>query len=350
MKTTISLVEKSRINETDFDQLVFGRTFADHMFVAEYADSQWKSADILPYGKLEFHPALMSLHYGQSIFEGLKAFKGKDGKVRIFRPYENFKRMNISAERMAMPLIPEEIFMDNLKSIIDIDRAWVPEKEGYSLYIRPFMFGTDEYLGVSPSKTYKFLIINSPVGSYYSKPLRVKIETEYIRAAKGGVGYSKNAGNYAGSLYPTAKAMEEGFDQLIWTDAKEHRYVEEAGTMNIMFMIDGKLVSAAPSTSILDGITRKSIIQIAKDWNIPVEERNIEVKEVIEGIQSGNIQEAFGAGTAAVITHINEIGYLGKTYQLPETNENSFSNKVYKEINDIKLGLIPDRHQWIVEV
>ncbi|MFM1912713.1 MAG: hypothetical protein RIR51_551 [Bacteroidota bacterium] len=350
MKTSISQVVESRINRIDFDNLIFGRTFADHMYVAEYANGDWQSSKIVPYGPMEFQPALMSIHYGQSIFEGLKAYKGKDGKVRIFRPEDNFNRLNISAERMAMPLVPREIFMDNLKELIKLDSAWVPEKEGYSLYIRPFMFGTDEYLGVSPSKTYRFMIINSPVGAYYSKPLRVKIETEYIRAAKGGVGYSKNAGNYAGSLYPTAKAVSEGYDQLIWTDAKEHKYIEEAGTMNIMFMIDGKLVSAAPSTSILDGITRRSIIQIAKDWGIEVEERSISVEELIEGIESGKVQEAFGAGTAAVITHISEIGYKGKNYQLPETPKDAFTLKVLKEINDLKLGLIPDRYNWILEI
>ncbi len=350
MKTSISQVVESRINRIDFDNLIFGRTFADHMYIAEYANGDWQSSKIVPYGPMEFQPALMSIHYGQSIFEGLKAYKGKDGKVRIFRPEDNFNRLNISAERMAMPLVPREIFMDNLKELIKLDSAWVPEKEGYSLYIRPFMFGTDEYLGVSPSKTYRFMIINSPVGAYYSKPLRVKIETEYIRAAKGGVGYSKNAGNYAGSLYPTAKAVSEGYDQLIWTDAKEHKYIEEAGTMNIMFMIDGKLVSAAPSTSILDGITRRSIIQIAKDWGIEVEERSISVEELIEGIESGKVNEAFGAGTAAVITHISEIGYKGKNYQLPETPKDAFTLKVLKEINDLKLGLIPDRYNWILEI
>ena len=350
MKTSISQVVESRINRIDFDNLIFGRTFADHMYIAEYANGDWQSSKIVPYGPMEFQPALMSIHYGQSIFEGLKAYKGKDGKVRIFRPEDNFNRLNISAERMAMPLVPREIFMDNLKELIKLDSAWVPDKDGYSLYIRPFMFGTDEYLGVSPSKTYRFMIINSPVGAYYSKPLRVKIETEYIRAAKGGVGYSKNAGNYAGSLYPTAKAVSEGYDQLIWTDAKEHKYIEEAGTMNIMFMIDGKLVSAAPSTSILDGITRRSIIQIAKDWGIEVEERSISVEELIEGIESGKVKEAFGAGTAAVITHISEIGYKGKNYQLPETPKDAFTLKVLKEINDLKLGLIPDRYNWILEI
>ncbi len=249
-----------------------------------------------------------------------------------------------------MPEVPYDYFMKGLEEVIKIDHQWIPDIPGCSLYIRPFMFGTDEYLGVSPSKTYRFMIINSPVGAYYSKPLRVKIETEYIRAAKGGVGYSKNAGNYAGSLYPTAKAVSEGYDQLIWTDAKEHKYIEEAGTMNIMFMIDGKLVSAAPSTSILDGITRRSIIQIAKDWGIEVEERSISVEELIEGIESGKVNEAFGAGTAAVITHISEIGYKGKNYQLPETPKDAFTLKVLKEINDLKLGLIPDRYNWILEI
>ncbi len=350
MKTSISQIVESKLNQIDLENIIFGRTFADHMYIAEYANGEWQTSKIVPYGPMEFQPALMSLHYGQSIFEGLKAYRGKDGTIHVFRPQDNFNRMNISAERMAMPLIPEEIFMGGLKELINLDRNWVPNKEGYSLYIRPFMFGTDEYLGVSPSQTYKFMIITSPVGAYYSKPLRVKIETEYIRAAKGGVGYSKNAGNYAGSLYPTAKAVKEGYDQLIWTDANEHKYIEEAGTMNILFVMEDKLASAPPSTSILDGITRRTIIQIAKDWGIEVEERRISIDEIIEGIENGKVEEVFGAGTAAVITHISEIGYKGKNYQLPPTKEGAFTKRVYDEINQIKLGLTTDKHQWVLSI
>ena len=224
-------VAKSRIDEIDFDNLVFGRSFADHMFVADYKNGEWTDIRIVPFAPMEFSPANMTLHYGQSIFEGLKAFKNEDGEVLVFRPDQNAKRINKSAVRMCMPEIPEEIFMEGLAELLKIDGAWVPTKAGCSLYVRPFMFATDEYVGVSPSQTYRFIIFNCPVGTYYSKPLKVWVETKYIRSAEGGVGFAKNAGNYGGSLYPAKLAQERGYDQLIWTDAKEHQFIEEAGTM-----------------------------------------------------------------------------------------------------------------------
>ena len=230
MEIQIQPIGKSRIDEVDFNNLAFGRSFADHMLVAEYADGAWQSMKIQPYGPLSYQPAMMSIHYGQSIFEGMKGYRSAKGDVLVFRPEENFKRFNKSAVRMCMPEIPEEIFLGGLKKLLEIDNAWVPNKEGCSLYIRPFMFATDEYVGVSPSTTYKFIIFNCPVGSYYSKPLKVRVETEYIRAAKGGVGFAKNAGNYGSSLFATQKAMQAGYDQIIWTDAATHQYVEEAGT------------------------------------------------------------------------------------------------------------------------
>jgi len=279
MEIQIHPISKSRINEVDFNNLAFGRSFADHMLVAEYADGAWQSMTIQPYGPLSYQPAMMSIHYGQSIFEGMKGYRSSKGDVLVFRPQENFKRFNNSAVRMCMPEVPEDIFLGGLKKLLEIDNAWVPEKEGCSLYIRPFMFATDEYVGVSPSTSYKFIIFNCPVGSYYSKPLKVRVETEYIRAAKGGVGFAKNAGNYGGSLFPTQKAMQAGYDQIIWTDAATHQYVEEAGTMNLMFIINGALVTAPTGDTILDGVTRKSVIQIAKDWGVEVQERLLSVKE-----------------------------------------------------------------------
>jgi branched-chain amino acid aminotransferase len=350
MKIQIQPTPSSRIDQVDFDHLVFGRTFADHMLVAEYADGAWQNVTIQPYGPLSYQPAMMSLHYGQAIFEGMKGFRSAGGDIQVFRPEENLKRFNKSAVRMCMPEVPEEIFLDGLRTLLKLDQAWVPAKEGCSLYIRPFMFATDEYVGVSPSTTYKFIIFNCPVGSYYTKPLRVRVETEYIRAAKGGVGFSKNAGNYGGSLFPTQNAIKEGYDQIIWTDAATHQYVEEAGTMNLLFVVDGKLVTAPTGDTILDGVTRKSVLQIAKDWGMDVQERPLSIKELIAGIQGGSVTEAFGAGTAAVIAPIATIGFEGVDYHLPARNEADFSMKVFTEINKIKVGEIPDTRGWIWKV
>ena len=350
MEIQIQPIGKSRIDEVDFNNLAFGRSFADHMLIAEYANGAWQSMTIQPYGPLSYQPAMMSIHYGQSIFEGMKGYRSSKGDVLVFRPQENLKRFNKSAVRMCMPEVPEEIFLGGLKKLLEIDQAWVPDKEGCSLYIRPFMFATDEYVGVSPSTTYKFIIFNCPVGSYYSKPLKVRVETEYIRAAKGGVGFAKNAGNYGGSLFPTQKAMQAGYDQIIWTDAATHQYVEEAGTMNLMFMVGGSLVTAPTGDTILDGVTRKSVIQIAKDWGIDVQERQLSVKELVSGIVDGSVTEAFGAGTAAVIAPIQIIGFEGKDYQLPDKKESDFSSKVFTEINQIRLGEIEDTRGWVWKV
>jgi len=350
MEIQIQPIGKSRIDEVDFNNLAFGRSFADHMLIAEYANGAWQSMTIQPYGPLSYQPAMMSIHYGQSIFEGMKGYRSAKGDVLVFRPQENLKRFNKSAVRMCMPEVPEEIFLGGLKKLLEIDQAWVPDKEGCSLYIRPFMFATDEYVGVSPSTTYKFIIFNCPVGSYYSKPLKVRVETEYIRAAKGGVGFAKNAGNYGSSLFATQKAMQAGYDQIIWTDAATHQYVEEAGTMNLMFMVGGSLVTAPTGDTILDGVTRKSVIQIAKDWGINVQERQLSVKELVSGILDGSVTEAFGAGTAAVIAPIQIIGFEGKDYQLPDKKESDFSSKVFTEINQIRLGEINDTRGWVWKV
>jgi branched-chain amino acid aminotransferase len=350
MEIQIHPIVKSRIDEIDFDNLAFGRSFADHMLVAEYANGAWQSMTIQPYGPLSYQPAMMSIHYGQSIFEGMKGYRSAKGDVLVFRPQENLKRFNKSACRMCMPEVPEEIFLGGLKKLLEIDHAWVPDKAGCSLYIRPFMFATDEYVGVSPSTTYKFIIFNCPVGSYYTKPLKVRVETEYIRAGKGGVGFAKNAGNYGSSLLPTQKAMQAGYDQIIWTDAATHQYVEEAGTMNLMFIVDGALVTAPIGDTILDGVTRKSVMQIAKDWGIDVQERQLSVKELVGGILDGSVTEAFGAGTAAVIASIQTIGFDGKDYQLADKKESDFSSKVLHEINQIKLGEIADTRGWLWKV
>jgi branched-chain amino acid aminotransferase len=343
-------IEKSRIDAVDFNNLVFGRSFADHMLSVDYKDGEWQTPQIVPFGPISYSPAMMSLHYGQAIFEGMKAYKNADGEIFVFRPEENWKRLNKSAFRMCMPEVPEEVFMDGLAELLRLDAAWIPTAEGSSMYIRPFMFSTDEYVGVSPSKTYKFMIFTCPVGAYYTKPIRVRVETQYIRAAHGGVGFSKNAGNYGGSLYPTKLAVDAGYDQIIWTDASEHKYVEEAGTMNLMFMIDGVLVTAPTGDTILDGVTRKSILQVARDWGMKVEERALSIKELTEGITSGKVQEVFGAGTAAVIAPISTVGYEGVDYDLPERAADAFSRRVFTEIDGIKTGKIADTRGWVMKV
>jgi branched-chain amino acid aminotransferase len=350
LQIDIHPIEKSRIDTVDFDNLIFGRSFSDHMLSVDYQNGEWQTPQIIPFGDITFSPAMMSLHYGQAIFEGMKAYKSPTGEILVFRPEENWKRLNKSAERMCMPPVPEEIFMEGLSELLRLDSDWIPTKEGGSMYIRPFMFSTDGYVGVSPSKGYKFMIFTCPVGSYYTKPIRVRVETKYIRAAHGGVGFSKNAGNYGASLYPTKLAVDAGYDQIIWTDASEHQYVEEAGTMNLMFMIDGKLVTAPTGDTILDGVTRKSVIQVARDMGIEVEERKLSVKELTEGIVSGRVQEVFGAGTAAVIAPIATIGYDGVDYELPERPADAFSRRVFTEIDNIKTGKIADTRGWVMVV
>lgn len=341
---------QSRLGELDLDKLIFGRTFSDHMFVADFDGTEWTDARIEPYGDMPFKPALMPLHYGQAIFEGMKAYKSAEGEVLTFRPLDNARRLNRSAQRLCMAEVPEDLFMNGLTELLRLDAGWVPQRDNYSLYIRPFLFATDEYIGVAPSKTYRFVIFTCPVQAYYSKPVKVKVETEYVRAAPGGTGAAKCAGNYAGSLYPTKLAQEAGYDQLIWTDGVEHKYVEEAGTMNFMFVINGTLVTPAVSDSILDGITRKSIVQVARDWGMPVEERRVSVEEIITGIENGTVQEAFGAGTAAVVSLIHAIGFEGTDYALPEIKADSFANRVKAYLDDVKYGRIADPHGWVLRV
>ncbi len=346
----IRKTQHSRIAEVDFSNLVFGRSFSDHMLVSIYSDGQWGQNQIIPYGNLSLSPATAALHYGQTIFEGMKAYRSPEGEVLLFRPFDNWKRFNLSAQRMCMPPVPEEIFIGGLQELIRLDSDWVPEGAGQSLYIRPYMFASDEYIGVKPSDTYYFVILTCPVGNYYSKPVKVKVEKEYIRAAEGGVGAAKCGGNYGGSLYPAKLAQQEGYDQLIWTDAKEHLYVEESGTMNVMFVIDGKLITPAVSSSILDGVTRKSIIAVAEYWNIPVEQRRVSVAEVIDAAREGRLDAAFGAGTAAVVSPFSHIAYEGVDYALPELTESSFPVRVKDFLEKLRTGRSEDIFGWNLRV
>lgn len=341
---------ESKISQVDFRNIQFGKIYSDHMFIADYDGKQWRELRIEPFSDLSMSPAMSALHYGQSIFEGLKAYKNDSGEALIFRPDRNAARFNTSAVRMCMPELPEEIFLGGLRELIKLDHEWIPDRPGTSLYIRPFMIATDEYIGVRPSLTYRFMIFTGPVGAYYSKPVRVKVEKKFVRAADGGTGAAKTAGNYAGSLYPAQLALEEGYDQLIWTDAKSHEYIEEAGTMNIMLVIDGTLVTPPTSGSILDGITRESILTLARDWGMDVEVRRVSVREIMQAIQDKRLQEAFGAGTAATVAHIQAIGNDGVDYELPPVEQREFSNKVLTALDDIKYGRAKDPHGWIMKV
>ena len=348
--TKITLVNKSRINEIDFNNLPFGKHFTDHMLVADYEDGEWKHVEILPYQPLTFDPTIVALHYGQSIFEGIKAYKRDDGSAYIFRPQDNFKRFNTSAERMCMPSVPEEIFIGGMKKLIEIDKDWIPTVKDSSLYIRPFMFATDTIIGVKPSEKYKFLILLSPSGAYYSEPMKILVEEEYTRAAPGGVGFAKNAGNYAASLIAAKKAKEKGCDQVLWTDACEHKWLQEVGTMNVMFIVDN--VAITPSLdegTILNGVTRNSVITVLKEMNIKVEERRINVDELIESYKQGKFQEAFGTGTAATISPISELKYRDFSMGF-DVNSFKIAAEINKRLIEIRNGSAPDNHGWLVKI
>ncbi|MEQ8625675.1 MAG: branched-chain amino acid aminotransferase [Vicingaceae bacterium] len=346
----IEKISNSRLPSIDFNNLRFGKEFSDHMFIAEYDHGQWGDAKIIPFQHLSFSPAACVFHYGQAIFEGLKANKTKDGRILLFRPEQNFARLNHSAERMCMPKVPDSFFLDGIKELVRLDEAWIPEGDGQSMYIRPFLIADDEFLGVKPSERYKFMVITSPTSNYYSGAVSVKIESNYSRAAMGGIGAAKAAANYAASLYPAQIAKKQGYDQLIWTDAKEHKYIEESGTMNLMLVINNTLITPALSGTILPGITRDSILHLAKHWGMNVEERSIEVAELIGGLKAGKIDEAFGVGTAATIAPIKNVGFEEKDYGLSDFKDWKFANKAKDYLESVKRGDISDEFGWTVEV
>jgi branched-chain amino acid aminotransferase len=350
LKIDIQTIKKSRLPEIDFKQLPFGKIYSDHMFIADFREGEWKNFRIIPYGYIPMSPATPALHYGQSIFEGMKAYAADNGETLIFRPLDNLKRLNISAERMCMPSVPEELFMEGLTTLLSVDKKWIPTFAGSSLYIRPFLFSADEYIGIRPSQDFTFMIILSPSGSYYSKPVKVKIETHYTRAVAGGTGYAKAGGNYGGSIYPAKLAQDQGYDQIIWTDGQQHQYIEESGTMNVMFVFNNTLVTPALSDSILAGITRDSVIQLALHWGMKVEERKVSVVELIEGLKNGTVREAFGSGTAATIAPIESIGFNNENYRLPAEELRTFSNKVLEELEGIKRNKKADPFGWMVKM
>jgi branched-chain amino acid aminotransferase len=350
MEIAIKRVAQSRIREIDFNNIPFGKVYSDHMFVADYKGKEWKNFQIVPYEYMTISPASPAIHYGQSIFEGMKAYKNQQGEALTFRPLDNYKRLNLSGHRLCMPHLPEEVFMEGLSALLNLDKDWIPSALGTSLYVRPFIFAADEYIGIRPSDDFKFMIITCPVGAYYSAPVKVKIETHYSRAMEGGTGGVKAAGNYAGALYPAKLAQDKGYHQLIWTDAKTHTYIEESGTMNVMFIIDDTLITAPVGDTILPGITRDSVLTLAREWGLQVEERKLAVTELIDAITTGRLKEAFGTGTAATIAHIELIGYEGVDYTLPEVSGREFSNKVLTTLDDIRLGKVADTYNWVYKI
>ena len=347
----IERTENSRLSSVDFDNLPFGKVFSDHMLEMNFIDGKWQTPVIKPFGDLNLHPATSAIHYGQSIFEGMKANKTESGEILMFRPDMNAKRFAESCERMCMPILSEEMFVELVRKVVEVDKDWVPSKDGDSLYIRPFMFATDDFIGIKPSDTYKFVIFTCPVGTYYTAPVNVKIEEYYTRASLGGVGRAKTAGNYAASLFPARKGQQEGFHQLVWTDGVEHKYIEESGTMNIVFIIDGVLVTPSEdSDTILRGITKRSVVEIAEKWGVPVEERKVTVAEVIQAIKEGRLQDAFGAGTAATIAPIAKIGFRDEIFELPAVETRDLSEKIKNYLSDVKCGKIADEFNWCLKV
>lgn len=346
----IQKTENSRLNEVDFENINFGRVFSDHMFMADFKDGEWKNFEILPFQNLSFNPAFNSLHYGQAVFEGMKAHLDENDNVVLFRPLDNFARINRSCERLCMATIDPEILLEGLSELVKIDKNWIPKTEDGALYIRPFIFATDEYIGVAPSNTYKVVIFTCPVNKYYDKPVKVKVETKYARACEGGVGFAKAAGNYAASLLPTKIALEEGFDQLIWTDAKEHKYIEESGTMNLMVIINDTIITPPAGETILGGITRDSVLELAKDLGYKVEERPLSVDEVIEAHKNGQLQDMFGTGTAVTITPISGFGKDGIEYTLPDNETRKISQHLKAELEAVKRNKGDQHKDWLVVV
>lgn len=341
----------SKINEVDWNNLSFGSQFTDHMLIMNYEDGKWQAPKIKPFSNLSFHPATSVFHYGQALFEGLKAYRQVNGDVIVFHPDMNATRFKESCIRMCMPVIEEEQFVQMILDFVKIEKEWVSDKEGHSLYIRPFMIATEPHVGVKPSDTYQFIIFACPVGQYYKEPVNIKIEEHYTRAASGGIGRAKAAANYGASLYPAQLAKEEGFHQLLWTDAATHEYVEEAGTMNVMFVKDGIIITPSEEQdTILRGVTKRSVVDLAHHWGLPVEERKISVKEIIEGIKDGSLTDAFGAGTAATIAPIAKISYQGTVYELPSVESREFSNRVSKFMGDVKIGKVEDVFGWNFKV
>ena len=346
----ITKVVHSKLEGISLQNIPFGKHFTDHMLEVDYEGGEWKTPRIVPYQPLQLAPSLAALHYGQAIFEGIKAYKDADGNPQIFRPYDNFKRFNISAERMQMPAVPEEIFMEGLRLLIDIERDWIPGLPNHSLYIRPFMFSSDEAIGVRPSDKYKFLIILSPTGPYYATPMRIYVEEKYVRAVEGGYGFAKAAGNYGGALLASAEAHKKGYDQVLWMDAFEHKYVQECGTMNAFFVIGDKAITPGlESGTILEGVTRDSTIVLLKEMGYHVEERNLSIDEIMDAYKAGTLAEVFGTGTAATISMIKELKYKEFVMKF-DVEKWSIAPEIKRRMDAIKYGQEPDIYGWLYKI
>lgn len=348
-KMRIERTSASNLAHVDFENLTFGSVFTDHMFVCKYKNEKWQEPEVIPYQPLSFEPSMSVLHYGQSVFEGMKAYKDDDDKVWLFRPDQNFKRINRSSERLQIPVFPENYFFEGLKTLLNLDKDWIKPGIGNSLYVRPFVFSSQACVQASPSKEYTFIIICCPVKAYYGGEVNVLIAEEFSRAADGGIGYTKAAGNYGAQFYPTALAQKQGYQQIVWTDAKSHEFLEEAGTMNIFFRIGDILLTAPTNDRILDGVTRKSVIQIARDSGIEVEVRPIKIGEIVKASENNSLKEMFGSGTAVVINPIKSFGYKGVNYKLPEL-ENPFATQLKDNIMSIQYNLTEDPYGWRVAV
>lgn len=345
----VKKIENSNIEKVDFNNLAFGKNYSDHMMYCDYINGEWQTPQIVPYGPMEFSPSTKVFHYGQAVFEGMKAFKDDSGKVHLFRPEENFNRINKSAERLAIPEFPKDFFFESLETLIKLDYDWVKPGQGNSLYIRPFVIATEEGVAAAPSSSYRFIIITCPSQAYYNKPIKVLFAEKFSRSANGGVGYAKAAGNYGAQFYPTNLARSKGYDQVIWTDASSHEYLEEAGTMNIFFRIGDKLLTAPTSDRILDGVTRKSVIQLAKDKDIEVEVSPVEVERIKKAARAGELKEIFGTGTAATIAKVTGFEHAGEEFTLP-VMDNPFSELMKKSLQDIQYNRVEDANNWLYPV
>ncbi len=347
---SVRKTELSRINQLDQDNIQFGKIYSDHMLQAYHENGEWQNAEILPYGNLSMSPATSFFHYGQAIFEGIKAYRDADGKPVIFRPYENWKRFNRSAERLGLPYVPEELFMDGMRKLVDLDSAWVPSKGQTSLYIRPFMMAVDEFIGIKPTTKFLFMIITCPAGPYYDKPVSIYVDDKYVRAFPGGIGYTKAAGNYGASMYPMTEVRKMGYDQILWMDGVEHKYVQEIGTMNVFFVLGDTVVTPELGDTILEGVTRDSVITLLRDKGIKVEERQLSIDEIVAAHEAGELKEAFGTGTAASISSIADLTYKGKKIELPSVENWTVVPSVLQELNAIRYGKQEDRHNWLYRI
>ena len=351
MKVTRATAFKQK--PTDESALGFGKLFTDHMLVMDYQDGAWGAPEIVPYENFSLSPACSALHYGQSIFEGLKAYRQPDGGIALFRPSNNFARMNLSAKRICMPALDGGVCLEGLKQLIDLERDWVPKTPGTSLYIRPTMIANDDMLGVHAAHCYRFFIILSPVGAYYAeglKPIKIFVENEYVRAVKGGIGFAKTAGNYAASILAGHAAGQKGYSQVLWLDGKERKYVEEVGAMNIFFVIGDTLVTPELSGSILPGITRDSVLTLAAEKGLKVQERAIAIQEVFDAAEAGTLKECFGSGTAAVISPVSHLDWDGKVITVADGNMGSVASHLYDTLTGTQNGLVPDTHGWMVRI